>query len=275
MSGRPCRAVRFVGLPLGCSACIGASGGRPVARHAHRSHVVTVAVGGARRLEFVRGVWVALGVGAVAVIPAGTVHAADAAIPPAGGRAVSLSIPPRLLPGLDRGVVLADAADLAETIHELARMGAEANRDERMLTQMLREVLARLGRLAEATAPLLPSSHPLEDAARRLARLRGLRGTGARHHGARRFREAVGLSPSAWCALSRVRGACDRISQGESLADAAVAAGFYDQSQMTRQFLKYLGMTPGDYRGGSTETRRTGEACCERDTGIHHQDAVI
>lgn len=232
MSGRSRHAVKIVGLPLGCSVCLGAPGGRPVARHAHRSHVATVAVGGARCLETARGAWVRLPVGSVAVIPAGTVHAADAAA--GGGRAVSLSIPPQLLPGFARGVVVAEAPRLAEAIQALARGG------DPVPTLAVLEALADIARLVEAVPPV----------------------------SARRTRQAAGLTPSQWRMLSRIRCACGGIDQGESLADAAVAAGFYDQSHMTRQFLKHLGMTPGDYRAGAAEIRHEGRECRERDSAI-------
>ncbi|WP_246423470.1 helix-turn-helix domain-containing protein [Roseospira goensis] len=39
-----------------------------------------------------------------------------------------------------------------------------------------------------------------------------------------------------------------RILAGESLADAALAAGFSDQSHMTRHFLRAFGMTPGRWQ---------------------------
>lgn len=231
MSGRSRHAVKIVGLPLGCSVCLGAPGGRSVARHAHRSHIATVAVGAARCLETSRGVWVRLPVGSVAVIPAGTVHAADAAA--GGGRAVSLSIPPQLLPGFARGVVVAEAPWLAEAIQALARNG-----DDPVPTSAVREALAELARLVETVPPV----------------------------SARRTRQAVALTPSERRMLSRIRRACGWIEEGDSLADAAVAAGFYDQSHMTRQFLKYLGMTPGDYRAGAAEIRHGSRECRERDS---------
>ncbi len=65
-----------------------------------------------------------------------------------------------------------------------------------------------------------------------------------------RFRRHFGMSPSAWRGLSRVRRAGALLAAGKSLAVVAVDAGFYDQSHMTRQFLRFLGLTPGEYRAG-------------------------
>ncbi|WP_229224698.1 helix-turn-helix domain-containing protein [Duganella violaceipulchra] len=40
-----------------------------------------------------------------------------------------------------------------------------------------------------------------------------------------------------------------------SIADAAFACGFYDQSHMARFFKKIVGVTPGAFRAGATSGR--------------------
>ena len=59
------------------------------------------------------------------------------------------------------------------------------------------------------------------------------------------------LPPTARRGLARVRRAGALLTAGEPLAGAAAESGFYDQSHMTRQFLRLFGMTPGEYRAGS------------------------
>jgi AraC-like DNA-binding protein len=38
------------------------------------------------------------------------------------------------------------------------------------------------------------------------------------------------------------------LRDGEAVAEAALAAGFYDQAHLTREFVRTFGMTPGTYR---------------------------
>jgi AraC-like DNA-binding protein len=63
----------------------------------------------------------------------------------------------------------------------------------------------------------------------------------------RGFASEVGLPPHAYRMQRRVAVARRFIAGGLPLADAAAAAGFADQSHMTRAFVSFLGVTPGDY----------------------------
>lgn len=89
--------------------------------------------------------------------------------------------------------------------------------------------------LADTTVPA-PS---LADCARRA----GV----SRYQFLRAFATAYGLPPHAWAQQCRLARAQALIRQGESLADAALAAGFADQSHMTRAFRRFRGYTPGAY----------------------------
>jgi AraC-like DNA-binding protein len=62
---------------------------------------------------------------------------------------------------------------------------------------------------------------------------------------ARQFRACLGTSPYRYLVLRRLDRVRALIRQGTSLADAALAAGFGDQSHMTRQFTKAYGLPPG------------------------------
>ncbi|MEM5372225.1 AraC family transcriptional regulator [Paraburkholderia azotifigens] len=63
----------------------------------------------------------------------------------------------------------------------------------------------------------------------------------------RSFAHEVGLPPHAYRMQRRVVLARQLIAQGTPLADAAVSAGFSDQSHMTRAFVRLLGVTPAGY----------------------------
>jgi len=63
----------------------------------------------------------------------------------------------------------------------------------------------------------------------------------------RAFAHETGLPPHAYRMQRRVVLARQLIARGVSLADAAAAAGFADQSHMTRAFVRLLGVTPANY----------------------------
>lgn len=64
----------------------------------------------------------------------------------------------------------------------------------------------------------------------------------------RRFEAVHGLPPHAWLLQLRAERARRLIASGSALADAAAAAGFADQSHMTRVFARHFGLTPGAWR---------------------------
>jgi len=74
----------------------------------------------------------------------------------------------------------------------------------------------------------------------RLARAAGV----TRFQVIRDFKKETGLTPSAFIRNCRARHAGRLIEQGLSLTDASVAAGFADQSHLTRTFRGLHGITP-------------------------------
>jgi AraC-like DNA-binding protein len=59
------------------------------------------------------------------------------------------------------------------------------------------------------------------------------------------FRKFYGTSPYRYLTMRRLDAVRHMLLAGTSLADAAAAAGFADQSHMTRHFSKAFGLTPG------------------------------
>jgi len=87
------------------------------------------------------------------------------------------------------------------------------------------------------------------DAAPTLAEIAAVVGLNP-YHFARQFKAATGLPPHQYLITRRVERA-RLILQAEtdlSLAEVAVRAGFYDQSQFSHHFKRLVGVTPGQYR---------------------------
>jgi AraC-like DNA-binding protein len=64
----------------------------------------------------------------------------------------------------------------------------------------------------------------------------------------RRFEKTYGVPPHAWLLQQRAERARGLIRDGASLAHAATACGFADQSHMTRIFARQFGFTPGAWK---------------------------
>ncbi|MBO5523789.1 MAG: AraC family transcriptional regulator [Roseburia sp.] len=63
------------------------------------------------------------------------------------------------------------------------------------------------------------------------------------------FMEEMGFSPKTFCKIIQFQRALEFLNYGapDKMTDAAVALGYYDQSQFIRDFKKYAGMTPKAY----------------------------
>jgi AraC-like DNA-binding protein len=68
----------------------------------------------------------------------------------------------------------------------------------------------------------------------------------------RQFRERYGVPPSAYQRQLRLREARRRLAAGAGIAEAAIAAGFADQSHLTRWFRRTYGITPRVYQQGGS-----------------------
>jgi len=69
----------------------------------------------------------------------------------------------------------------------------------------------------------------------------------------RAFARELGLTPHAYIVQQRLALARRLIRAGSTLADAASAAGFSDQSHLTRMFARQFGVTPARYRFPAAE----------------------
>jgi AraC-like DNA-binding protein len=58
------------------------------------------------------------------------------------------------------------------------------------------------------------------------------------------FKRTVGLTPHAYLTQLRLKAAMRDLASGAAIAEAALAAGFYDQSALTRHFKRSFGITP-------------------------------
>lgn len=67
----------------------------------------------------------------------------------------------------------------------------------------------------------------------------------SRAHLTRAFTAAYGIAPHAYLNMVRIRQAQAALLRGDTIAQAATACGFADQSHMTRRFKGQVGMAPG------------------------------
>ena len=58
------------------------------------------------------------------------------------------------------------------------------------------------------------------------------------------FKRTIGLTPHAYLNNVRLNAACRLLKRGHSLAETAIATGFYDQSAMNRHFKSCYAITP-------------------------------
>ncbi|HEV2854298.1 MAG TPA: AraC family transcriptional regulator [Thermoanaerobaculia bacterium] len=68
------------------------------------------------------------------------------------------------------------------------------------------------------------------------------------YHLHRVFTREVGISPHAFQTQVRISRAKDLMNEGRPLHMVATETGFSDQSHFTREFKRYMGLTPGAYR---------------------------
>jgi AraC-like DNA-binding protein len=81
-----------------------------------------------------------------------------------------------------------------------------------------------------------------------LSMLAGVAGLSV-HHFARQFKQSAGVTPHIYLTQKRVERAQEMLVQTElSLAEIAIAVGFFDQGHLARHFRHLLGKTPREFR---------------------------
>jgi len=132
-----------------------------------------------------------------------------------------------------RSDCLATEENLLRSLIYLARQHAMARFSSGGRSPCVAKAIQRLD-----SAPETPVS---------LAELAALSGV-SRFQLLRGFAREVGITPHAYLVQRRVRLARRLLAAGQTPAQAAIQAGFADQSHMTRVFVRQVGVTPARYR---------------------------
>ena len=242
--------------------------------HFHEEVVIAAFTGGEQRYSVGRSGGVA-GPGNVLIIPAGEVHAGEAAEAD-GGWSYRAFYP-------DPGTLGALAADLfgdrhggpphftRMPLHEDRRLTLRLAALHSIVEKAVDEPLARQQAFAAAMAAVLmryayrggaPRLAKVQSAAIRraieLAHARvGDPGLGiadlaeaaglSAYHFMRSFRAMTGVTAHAFVIQLRVTEARRLLKAGQPAAEVATAVGFVDQSHLIRRFRAALGVTPGEY----------------------------
>lgn len=255
------------------------------ARHFHEGYALGVIEGGALRFRYLGRDHVAAP-GAVNLVAPGETHdghgAGDAGwayrmfyldpdiVRMAGAEA---GLPHGALPDFASGVL--DDPELAAAIDALHRDMERAGpcmptlaQETRLSAVLARWITRHAAQRGPAARPLRTGGEPV--AVRRArdyldahcaddVRLAELAGVAclSPFHLARAFAAAVGLPPHAYLVQARVRRARQLLSTGATPAEAAAAAGFADQSHLTRAFRAQVGVTPARFRKMLQDARGT------------------
>ena len=230
--------------------------------HSHDSYVVGLTAHGEQRFNYRRSECCARP-GEAFVLHPGEMHDGRPGTRTGYGYG-ALYVPPQLVAEARGGGPLpfvADAVSADEGLCGVLARGlaaAEDAGDELALTAFVADLADALGRLAGR--PLRPSRPRFAVVARireelaaswreppAMAALEAAHGI-SRFAIAREFRTHFGVSPSRYVIERRLDQVRRRIAAGDSLAEAALAAGFSDQSHMTRHFRRAFGLPPGLWR---------------------------
>jgi AraC-like DNA-binding protein len=152
-------------------------------------------------------------------------------------------------PAAIAGAVLDLDAILGPAVERL-RQQIGATRDLRRRALLLAEAVARHLAPARPISPAVRAALHALDASRGRAAIRDLvRDTGFSHRWlTERFRAEIGVTPKAYARIARFAAAFERLQTLDrvSWADFALAAGYYDQAHLTREFRALAGTTPTD-----------------------------
>ncbi len=228
--------------------------------HFHDTYVVGVVTAGAARTRYC-GETAVLRPGSVFVIEPGEVHDGQ----PVGDdgyryRAFYPSIAEMRAAAVD-GASPPHFAQLQYENPELAAQALSVREEESgagdgstSVTRLLRDLVCLYGdaapshELRERRAVRLVRAHVDAFYATRVAlsTLSAISGMST-FHLIRVFRQEVGLPPGMYLQLVRIQRASEMLRAGLGISQVAYAAGFSDQSHLTRRFRRIMGVTPAVY----------------------------
>jgi AraC-like DNA-binding protein len=246
--------ARHPAMP-GLEAVRGVGVAADIVRHAHAKLVVGCCLAGGRRIVSSAGEWI-VSEGEGFIIPPGMAHACG----PCGASAHSylvVAVAPALLAVVGRGASTARQPVRSwrdgDALALLVRLADAICRGDAAASGLFCELAGMLDLRAVALPALHPATlrakavidaapeQPVSVAA--LARAAGV----SPFHLERLFVRDLGVPLGEYALARRVRLAAAHIGAGEGLAAAALAAGFYDQSHLTRHFRRRMGVSPGKF----------------------------
>ena len=245
-------------------------------RHSHDAYALGLVLEGRTRF-FARGEWHTAGAGNLLLHDAGSVHTGEPG-GEEGWRHRMIYLAPELLAYLitpdDRGAaalpsfrepLAADpgcARQFLSTFAALSRAGHDPLAAGEALHEFAQSAMGRF-----ASRGTVPPPAPASASVRALDRVRERIEAHCTHAGwldlhalageaglspthlITAFRRRFGLPPAAFALQCRVRHARALLAcNGLPLATVAAEAGFYDQSDLSRHFVRHLGLPPGTYR---------------------------
>jgi AraC-like DNA-binding protein len=239
------------------------------APHWHETVCIAVVGGGAAAFDCAGQRYVAPA-GSVFVIPAGEIHTGEPAAPAGLNYRVLYVDPDRITELVDSGRA-APKMDPGDVVHRRTAAGSplvwfhramagaatSLEREHALLTSVA-AVATEFGGLDLRDDPT-PEHRAVRRARdylhahatdpvtlRELADVAGL----SMYRLARTFGAQVGIPPHAYQVQLRVLRAKRLLEAGQSIGDAAVSCGFFDQAHLTNQFKRRVGVTPGDFVRG-------------------------
>ena len=229
--------------------------------HSHAEYVIGTVTEGAESLT-VKGVAHHVAAGAVLRLHPDEAHA-NTTVGTGTLRYSVLYLPAATIkPYLDEGCFLAFATpvttdpstyEMVQHTHALLASDTGQLEQESAVAALVRSLMSRDARPASSVAASPAMIALARDYIDRhfadafgletLSQLTGL----SVFHLVRGFKKAVGLSPLAYRNQKRVVAARAMLLIGEPIAQVAVSVGYADQSHLTRQFQRIVGLPPGRY----------------------------